>query len=189
MFEAEYVDAGTIEHETLGLLVLLTILLSIVYYLLVVWSEVVVKIAPGLRCPDWMSPTATRRKTAAAKAEKGDEGEDAESHDSIAFNENPLRGMALATVNPLVDRESTGGLLSLEEQVKLQQLVETLKEEVVELKKKNAAVSTMNARGAKPEVTKKKKTGAFKNLGATTQGLAKKQGTHVDEFLEAEDGL
>mmetsp|Transcript_58139 Transcript_58139/g.160973 ORF Transcript_58139/g.160973 Transcript_58139/m.160973 type:complete len:575 (+) Transcript_58139:1-1725(+) len=195
MFEADYVDAGTSEHESLGLLVLLTILLSMVYYFIVVWSEIVVKIAPGLRCPDWINPAAKKRKMLAANKE-GDTEEELTNRGSLEFAYNPMMGMA--SPNSEVVRESSlGGLMSLEEQVKLQDLVKTLKDEVQDLKKKNTAVASMQAHGGgKAAVIKKKKSGNFTNIGTGSakarreeESIVKKKGAHVEEVFEAEDGL
>ena len=142
MFNAEYVDPGTVAYEALGGMVLATIILSMIYYTIVVWSEVVVKIAPSLSfsCFSFKNEKnmdkVKRLKSMKQNLVDNDGFGSEIGGDEIVFDANPMAGGI--QMNPMVieQRESTvSGNLSIEQQAELQDSNKALLEEVKRLKK------------------------------------------------------
>lgn len=166
MFASEYVEAGDYTYESLGSITLTVIVFSLTYYLTVVWSEVVVKLAPGLTrwcsaCIRWFS-----RSPPLADGADDVDGDFIPDSD-IVFSDvsaNPMaRGMnrsgwdaAPDDMMPNPMRQSTT-FLTVEQQVELSHTVEKQQMEINELKRQIATGPSGGRATSKPSIKKKKR--------------------------------
>lgn len=161
MFEAEYVDKGTVAYEVLGNLVIAVVSISIIYYFLVVWSEVIVKIAPQLSFSFGRRNKSTDASDDVELSEVGgDKKNKSQDRQSVfEINSNPLMAQMA-----LQQEEAAGGgslrdsveIMTPEEAIELKRTLEQLREENKGLKKQ-VAVAGAQKQYAKKKVQKKKK--------------------------------
>ena len=154
MFETEYVQPGTYWYEALGNLVLALIIISLVYYMIVFWSEVMVKLCPAscqdrcLGCNLCTRPGAARKKIEGLS--------EVELQDAYGATENPLAGaggansiemtgmnpMSMSMMGPNAMRMADGSVDAsgghIKKAAELNDLVRRQQRELEELKKKIA---------------------------------------------------
>jgi hypothetical protein len=193
MFASEFMEPGDILYERLGELTLAVIFISLSYYFVVVWSEVVAVMFPQLACT-WLSGAVDGKRDQLLDADgnviqSGEEDEDEAlfakmtqgmsdeerdeyrirqvERDIIYEDTNPIvlrdmeRQMTSLTKNALEadsDEDDNGpALLSLEDQIALQETVAGLMEENKKLKKKAADAAAQQAsKMAAPSLKKMK---------------------------------
>jgi hypothetical protein len=197
-------EPGDILYERLGELTLAVIFISLSYYFVVVWSEVVAVMFPQLAC-NWLSGAVDGKRDQLLDADgnviiSGEDDEDEAlfaqmtqgmsdeerdeyrirqvERDIIYEDTNPIvlrdmeRQMTSLTKNELEadgDEDDKGpALLSLEDQIALQETVAGLMEENKKLKKKAADAAAQQAsKSAAPTLKKmKNKVGGLKGKKA-----------------------
>ena len=157
MFSSEYVKRGTTYYSVLTILTMLVVIGSLVYFFLVVWSEVAVKIAPkalkNMQCKRWME----KNKEASHRHSSADFGfGDVHGRNTISSSRASAKFEMQAT-NPLMNADVVAGevktdtmddnmLDNLRDNVKLEQTVQRLMDENKKLKRQ-AALTSSNSKG------------------------------------------
>ena len=176
MFSSAYIEPGDYTYSVLAVCTMVVVIGSLVYFFLVVWSEVVVKVAPHLKdwqCKSWMETNRHHRKVKATKNNDNDENEEDFDVDEIHPN-HPIHNekFEMAHTNPLMagrgifiggsmgdfkegedDLDSVMG--SMKDEAELQ---ETVKRLVAENRLLKQQAATAKASGpTRPETKKLKK--------------------------------
>jgi len=184
MFEAEYLNGaqkGTLEMSTC-----LVIFGSMIYYFIVAWCEVVGGLVPQLRCA-FLSGQVNADEENEDDDDEPDDAEFEMFENQMTKNdsENPMK------------RDMGPKLLSVGEQVKLQQDVAQAVDKKRGLQKQLKALNTQQLqRGAKVKKAKKKDIGGFdtsfksglgsnSNADMDTEGLHARMG--VDGMVEMQE--
>lgn len=197
MFASEYVEVGSETYNALGSLTLSVIIFSLIYYFMVVWSEIFIKFAPGLlgTCDRIFcfickkNENATRRES--VSVELGDLHAGVRTSRSSVTFEN-------VRANPLVQQQgessqrfNTDALMSFEKQVELSKTVEKLMAQNQELKKALAAAELASQQSAKPfrKKVKKRNIGGEPRTEDFQESLEVHNGEANDAAGEDEGGL
>jgi hypothetical protein len=199
MFSSEYVEPGDESYQALGAFTLTIVIGSLVYFFLVVWSEVVVKVSPKT-----LNKCQCKRCMETKKEPNRDSERDSQrdSRQSASVNmdyqtptgkRHVMRQTVMQAMNPLMKVDAAGEVKddgtaspthddvigSLRDQVELEDTLKKLMEENAMLKKKNAAAQAGGraafAAGAKKT---KKRVGKMQlNLEMTTMSKMKRPGS------------
>jgi hypothetical protein len=202
MFSSEYVEPGDESYQALGALTLTIVIGSLVYFFLVVWSEVVVKVAPNTlnkcqcrRCMETTKKDIERDSQRDSKRESASEDLDFQIRPRSAARttRNPRQTkFTMQAMNPLMranaagevkDDDETASPLhddfigSLRDQVELEDTLKKLMEENAMLKKKNAAAGVGGRAFAGAKKTKKRVGKAQLNVEMTSMSKMKAPGS------------
>ena len=147
---------------------------SIAYYLIVVWSEIVVKIAPSLSCtfntkkkvPDTEADDFELADLAgiSSAAARGSVFRVGDRKGSVMLGEPELVENPMMSSNPMfnqnvtVTEDNRSSFAGVEDVVTLKDTIAQLQDEIASLKKKNAEGRTLDNPVARKTVKKKKKT-------------------------------
>jgi len=195
MFSSEYVKRGTTYYSLLTVLTMLVVIGSLVYFFLVVWSEVAVKIAPKalkyMQCKSWME----KNKKASHRHSSADFGfGDVHGRNTLSSNRasakfemqatNPLMNADVVAVEVKDDTMDNNMLDNLRDNVKLEQTVQRLIDENKKLKRQ-AALASSNSKGRVDVKKTKKKVGHARLLGIERGGDDPKE-THSRNASESD---